>query len=1225
MAHPSSTWRTFTLAFCCFLACVLSFSTALTPSTTYNLFMQPTITDDLGMGTHAMSFNHPYVTFTHYIDPSTLSSTSFRVPFHVEPQIPIDASKQTFTFTVSGTSSDISWGRVIYDWSTSTNDLTLQIDPSLIPSATTSGTSGSTVTEPTTPYTFELSGRVGYVYGPTNVVQYEDRILRVMIYLKFTRSAADRKLTSAFTQMSSSTTTPSVIQYVTTTSGSTTIAPFTLQSLEAFQFNCGTQSNVIDMTQSCTWGPASPPPSTSTTTLSDVIWADESSQITVGSGILRITAPVYTNGYVFVPTATTLIIDPGAGKSVTIMSLNAQPTFVNNGQIIVKSGVLRVIGTSMLGSGNLIVEKAASVEIDAQNSEITFGVESTTAGSANTSPTYSPSNTQLSTQLHFNGNNLFLPVIYSEGTVTFISGRHTFLRSFVFLATSLLQVGSSAKLTLYSPLQNYPKSVFPNYVIGGLFNGNLDQTTFPALNELSLVCGGSITTMPNVSLIIGSTSKFDGLGRLYMGLQSNLTISISFFSPSSTAGSTSTTSSAGVYFNGPQTERPNGDAGFMCVGCNLNIVKGGIISSSGFVVTNPTKKASVGVYQSGYLHFIGQYARNHITANTFDNWGDVLVLNGASVDFNAVVTSYTHIRALDSASTIYLSNKQGVNKFYRPKGTRYSTSASNNGNGSAVSLANNPTHLFALYIPGILIIRDGVTVQLVTDAVGSDLGQQGALFFAGGLYNSGSLYVDVSANLEVYTYTQSIEPDTLTGATPNQFGTNSRQVESLPGTQVIQSSPALILVTPSSQFSQVAYNKYVYNAGIIYDTSASSTTSTGASQPSNINVVYGHVIASNADATTPSQGINAHVTLYTKATMSPGTNIPIQEYITSSGVVLDSTYAVKQLTGGPTTVAYLQKFNKKEYTPSLTKTAVGALTAQESATFDIDVIYNEEDGKIYTDQVVFGTLANSQTLLNKVTINIFTNIKTQAQSISLAADATTTGTTGALHAASTTVSTLSLGAQNTVKYPYRPNESLTHDERTQQYEEIRNDKVFLEKYLPIDTASYDSLLLGRSDPRTHSANTLAATTSVTTTADDNSNDGNSDGSTHNNNTTVPAPTPAPTPSGTQSEYQRFVAPIFQAFDSASGSGSSSSSLLATIKTINIIPISIAPSSLADSSLVGGHVLLDHSYNGKDELLFNVNVSSKQVQLVAYAESKSSAVINKISLSLALLLALLILT
>jgi hypothetical protein len=978
--------------------------------------MLPTFVDDLGTGTHSMSSNSPYITYTHTVNKNSLATTFLRVPFRVLPMIPINSSQQTFTFSISAQTNNIKWATVIYDWDTTAPDITLQIDTSPLVSSTT---------EPAQPYIFELAGRVGFVYGPNNVVLYEDRILRVMIYLQFSQTTAQRSLTTYF----QGPTTSSTGQSAWSSSASAKVPAVRLMDNEVFVFNCG--GVITDTSQQCTFGTTLTTSTTTTTTttpdivtaganstvsdterlkqINSVIWGSDSSQITVNSGVLRVIGPMYTNGAILVQTGATLIVDAGKDQSLTLFSITKNPLFVNNGAIHIISGTLRIIGTSMLGSGNIIVGINGKLEIDSQSTDITFGLETQGGNFSTVQPRKDIVLSTSGYDFNKNGQNLLLPAIYSEGYVTFISGRHTFLRSFVMLATSYFRIGAAAELILQNPQNTYPQTNFPNYVVGGLNNGNIDQSNFTAMNELSLICGGSIVVSPKSKLIFGATVKFDGLGRLSLQDKSILSIYIPFYTVN---GSTDTnaSSTAGIYFNGPQTERPDG-AGLLCKSCTISIERGGIISSSGVKTYSDT---NITINNTGFFHFTGKYSSNLLTGTKLTNNGDILILNGATIDFDLVIESFTHVRVLDSTSTIYLSSKSGLYKFYRPAGTRYSPTNSIAGSSTGTNavggvVANNPTHLFALYVPGIVIIRDGVTVQLVTDVTTPLSSVQGAKYFVGGLYNAGTLFVDQGVDLEMFTYTQSIEPTDLINVTPHEFtktpaGTvidglkgSVQEVDNLPNDQnlvtdgiyTLHTSPNLVLLTKTSSVSQVSYNKYVYveAQGVIYDI-ATATADVSTTQL-NFNVIYGHVLSAigsvgqgsngvvvgNSGTLTIPKGFNVPLSLYQYATFTPGLTIPFPEAILADGrpvLVLDANgvnkgqnlenvqnvntnlnnfkFALKSSTAVGTSMATVNK--NKSYQPNIMTTWVNSLIGAKKASFNFEVFFNPDTKAMYADQII---------------------------------------------------------------------------------------------------------------------------------------------------------------------------------------------------------------------------------------------------------------------------------
>ena len=92
-----------------------------------------------------------------------------------------------------------------------------------------------------------------------------------------------------------------------------------------------------------------------------------------------------------------------------------------------------------------------------------------------------------------------------------------------------------------------------------------------------------------------------------------------------------------------------------------------------------------------------------------------MLLAGASVDFNTILTSTTHIRALDTASTIYFSSR-AKSVMSRAPGTR----VGKNGSG----LAATPTHLFALYCAGSLVLRDGARLELTAEEPNAGVSSQ---------------------------------------------------------------------------------------------------------------------------------------------------------------------------------------------------------------------------------------------------------------------------------------------------------------------------------------------------------------------------------------------------------------------------------------------------------------------------------------------------------------------
>jgi len=167
---------------------------------------------------------------------------------------------------------------------------------------------------------------------------------------------------------------------------------------------------------------------------------------------------------------------------------------------------------------------------------------------------------------------------------------------------------------------------------------------------------------------------------------------------------------AGVISSGPPAERPI--AGFHVDGGTVKLIQGGLTLSSGILVEG---KGTVDIGEHGFIRLSGAKSRNEFSGSWVTNAGDFMLLAGASVDFNTILTSTTHIRALDTASTIYFSSR-AKSVMSRAPGTR----VGKNGSG----LAATPTHLFALYCAGSLVLRDGARLELTAEEPNAGVSSQ---------------------------------------------------------------------------------------------------------------------------------------------------------------------------------------------------------------------------------------------------------------------------------------------------------------------------------------------------------------------------------------------------------------------------------------------------------------------------------------------------------------------
>jgi hypothetical protein len=109
------------------------------------------------------------------------------------------------------------------------------------------------------------------------------------------------------------------------------------------------------------------------------IWAASGSHITIKTGVLRITSPLASWGTIYITQGAALVLDGDtATTSLAIFGEADAPRIVCEGMLAVNKGQIRIIGTSIVGSGSMLVAREAGLELDPRYDTILGDVNTST-------------------------------------------------------------------------------------------------------------------------------------------------------------------------------------------------------------------------------------------------------------------------------------------------------------------------------------------------------------------------------------------------------------------------------------------------------------------------------------------------------------------------------------------------------------------------------------------------------------------------------------------------------------------------------------------------------------------------------------------------------------------------------------------------------------------------------------------------------------------------------
>jgi hypothetical protein len=690
-----------------------------------------------------------------------------RITFEAVPVIPRAATLHSWVWApITNTSSLPSWLAYVGGWAESPA-FALQFDGT---AAVQSGVDPES-------FVLKLGGVVHYSHGPERYLEQEERLLYLTVHMHVRKTIAARAsvITDSFLQGPEE----SGVFPFTTRSSTAVVPSFVIERGEVYNFDCG--GSLGDLTKSCTLGT----PDTATGA-STPVWLGDGAMIVVRKGVLRVRAPLAAWGAVTVMSGATLLLDGGADHTpFSLMSDERVPTFVNHGQVYVNRGVLRLQGTAMLGAGTVFVAANGTLEL-APRQEASFGDQP--VGAATTGV-----------------------VLDSRGRVNLVAGAVHFPRAIVSVGLGVVNVGMAGAALLAGRTQ---------HVFGGVFTGTTTVGSAAGVNAVGAVVSGQLTVREGASLRAGAGLRLQGLGSLEALPGAAVIVDVSWYDAVLYPA-------AGIVATGPAAERPA--PGVTLRGATLRLLKGGLAAGTGISVDGAAGSIDVG--SEAFLHLTAPGAANVFGGAGVVNRGDFTLLAGASAEFTGPLTSTSHVRALQAGSQLAFSSPT-VSTLSRPAGTRLATGLTAAGGAAAAAaagLAVTPTHLFALFTPGVLLLRGGARVRLVaTEPDGAAASsKERARFYAASVYNAGTLELAESAVLETAALLQSFEPVTLRAGAEAAF---------VPGTPTATGELAYPLpsVSPQSPLAAVAVvpaDRYLYhdsgsNAGLITQTTVAAANYT---------------------------------------------------------------------------------------------------------------------------------------------------------------------------------------------------------------------------------------------------------------------------------------------------------------------------------------------------------------------------------------------------------------
>jgi len=782
-------------------------SAALSADQSYELFFEPKSSYDDGTGVFALGYNSPYRSLRHVVDSDTPDA---RISFEAVPVIPRAATLHSWSWAaVTDTTTLPAWLDFVAGWAGSPA-FALQFN----------GAASVAAGADPEPVVLKLGGVVHYSHGPERYLEREERVLYLTVHMHVRKSIASRAtiLADYFVQQPTETAAGAPLYPFQLRSATTPVPSFVAEAGETYSFPCG--GSLADLSGACILGTADAADGTQTP-----MWLGAGAVLSVDTGVLRVRAPLAGWGAIVVQSGATLVLEGGTDTTpFALISEERVPALVNHGQVYVSKGVFQLHGTAMLGFGTVFVAANATMELSPRQ-EAAFG-----------DAPVSTTNRAV--------------VLDVRGTVNILSGTVHFPRAVIFVGLGKLNVGMAAAAMLSGPTR---------HVLGGLQTGAGNIASTGGVNAVAAVVSGALTVQSSAALLVGGGLRLQGLGALTVLEDAIVTVDVAWADPVLLP-------STGIVATGPAAERPA--PGVTVRGGRLLLIKGGLTAATGITVDGTN--GSLEVDTDGFLHLSAAGASNVLGGAGTVSRGDVTLLAGASVDFAAPITSTTHVRALDAASVISFSSPV-LSVLSRPPGTRVASGLSSGGTTAGVTgLATNPTHLFGLFTPGTLLLRDGARVRLLAlnpSAADASLLER-ARFFAAALYNAGTLELTESAELETGAALQTFEPRSLAISSSAAADFTDGQIDAKTGASSYW-APSLAPRSPLAVLRVVPEDRYQYQAtGDAAGTIAQTLTQADFT-PAPITIARGALAGARAGyAATP-------VVVGPRAWASPGAEEPV--------------------------------------------------------------------------------------------------------------------------------------------------------------------------------------------------------------------------------------------------------------------------------------------------------------------------------------------------------------